>query len=99
MALARRLLRIVEARARARQLAILTWPGEQDVAAEAATRAAVARGASRRQNGVLVATPDLFHTAESLAGAGVGPVSAARPEYVFHAECPMIDQLEIRLGL
>ena len=99
LALARRMLRIVEARARARQLAILTWPGEQDALAEAATQAAVDRGASRRQNGVLVATPDLFDTAESLAGAGVGPVSAARPEYVFHAECPMIDQLEVRLGL
>ena len=99
LALARRLLRIVEARARACQLAILTWPGEQDALAEAATREAVDRGASRRQNGVLVATPDLFDTAESLAGAGVGPVSAARPEYVFHAECPMIDQLEVRLGL
>ena len=99
LALARRLLRIVEARARARQLAILTWPGEQDALAEAATREAVDRGASRRQNGVLVATPDLFDTAESLAGAGVGPVSAARPEYVFHAECPMIDQLEVMLGL
>ena len=99
LALARRLLRIVEARARARQLAILTWPGEQDGAAEAATRTAVERGASRRQNGVLVATPDLFDTAESLAAAGVGPVSAARPEYVFHAECPMIDQLEVRLRM
>ena len=97
--LARRFLRIVEARARARQLAILTWPAEQDRAAEAATGAAVERGASRRQNGVLVSTPDLFDTAESLAAAGVGPVSAARPEYVFHAECPMIDQLQVRLGL
>jgi ATP phosphoribosyltransferase len=99
LALARRLLRIVEARARARQLAILTWPGEQDGAAEPAARAAVERGASRRQNGVLAATPDLFDVAESLAGAGVGPVSVSRPEYVFHAECPMIDQLQVRLGL
>ena len=92
--LARRFLRIVEARARARQLAILTWPADQDASAEA-----VERGASRRQSGVLVSTPDLFDTAESLASAGVGPVSAARPEYVFHAECQMIDQLQVRLGL
>jgi ATP phosphoribosyltransferase len=97
--LARRLLRIVEARARARQLAILTWPGEQDADAEPAARAALERGASRRQSGVLVATPDLFDAAESLASAGVGPVSVSRPEYVFHAECPMIDQLQVRLGL
>ena len=97
--LARRFLRIVEARARARQLAILTWPADQDASAEAATAAAVERGASRRQSGVLVSTPDLFDTAESLASAGVGPVSAARPEYVFHAECQMIDQLQVRLGL
>ena len=97
--LARRFLRVIEARARARQLAILTWPLEQDGAAEAATAEAVARGASRRQSGGLVATPDLFDTAESLAAAGVGPVSAARPDYVFHAECAMIDQLQVRLGL
>ncbi len=97
--LARRFLRIVEARARARQLAILTWPAEHDAKAESATAAAVARGASRRQNGVLVATPNLFDTAESLAVAGVGPVSAARPDYVFEAACPMIDQLQVRLGL
>ena len=97
--LARRFLRIVEARARARQLAILTWPGEQDPAAEAATAGAVERGASRRQSGVLVGAPDLFDTAESLAAAGVGPVSATRPDYVFEAECPMIDQLQVRLGL
>ena len=97
--LARRFLRIVEARARARQLAILTWPGEQDRAAEAATAGAVERGASRRQSGVLVGTPDLFDTAESLAGAGVGPVSVTRPDYVFEAACPMIDQLQVRLGL
>ena len=97
--LARRLLRIVEARARALQLAILTWPGEQDSQAEAATRQAVERGATRRQNGVLVATPELFDAAEALAGAGVGPVSAARPEYVFHADCPMIDQLQATLSL
>ena len=97
--LARKFVRIVEARARARQLAILTWPSEQDRVAESATAAAVSRGASRRQNGVLVGTPDLFEVAESLATAGVGPVSVARPEYVFHADCPMIDQLQVRLGL
>ena len=96
---ARRFLRIVEARARARQLAILTWPADQDGRAEAATAAAVDRGASRRQNGVLVGAPELFEVAESLAQAGVGPVSATRPEYVFQAECPMIDQLQVRLGL
>jgi ATP phosphoribosyltransferase len=97
--LARRLLRIIEARARALELAILTWPAEQDARAEQATAAALDRGATRRQSGVLVGTPDLFETAESLAAAGVGPVSAARPDYVFHAECPMIDQLQVRLGL
>jgi len=97
--LARRFLRIVEARARARQLAILTWPADQDAAAEAATAVAVGRGASRRQSGVLVGTPDLFEAAEYLASAGVGPVSVSRPEYVFQADCPMIDQLQVRLGL
>jgi ATP phosphoribosyltransferase len=92
------LVRVVEARARARQLASLTWPADQDRQAEAATAGFVERGASRRQSGLLVRTPELFEAAEALAGAGVGPVSAARPDYVFHADCPILDELAAKLG-
>jgi|WetSurMetagenome_2_1015567.scaffolds.fasta_scaffold138146_1 ATP phosphoribosyltransferase len=95
--LARRFVRVIEARARARQLAALTWPADQDRKAEAATVGFVERGASRQQSGLLVRTPELFEAAEALAAAGVGPVSAARPDYVFHADCPIVDALQAKL--
>ena len=97
--LARRFVRIVEARSRARELAALTWPAEQDARAEAASAGVLGRGATRRQNGLLVGAAELFETAEALASAGVGPVSAARPDYVFHADCLTIDRLMGKLDM
>jgi ATP phosphoribosyltransferase len=99
LGLARRLLRIVEAKARARELATLAWPADQAAAAERAVASFVKRGASRRPNGLLASTSELFAAAEALADAGVGPVSVARPDYVFHADCPAIDALQAKLGL
>jgi ATP phosphoribosyltransferase len=96
---ARRLVRIIEARARARGLAALSWPAGHAAGAEAASEGFVARGASRQPNGLLTPAEDLFDAAESLAAAGVGPVSAVRPDYVFHADCPAIDALGFKLGL
>ena len=92
-------MRIVEARARALQLATLNWPADQSDQAEAATEPFLVRGASRRPSGVLVSASDLFEAAEALAGAGVGPVSVIRPDYVFHAECAPIDALARILNL
>ena len=97
--LARRLVRIVEAKARARDLATLNWPAEQANDAEAATAAFAELGASRRPNGLLLAAADLFAAAEALAAAGVGPVSVTRPDYVFHADCPTVDALMAKLDL
>jgi ATP phosphoribosyltransferase len=87
-------LRVAEARARAQSLATLIWPAEQSLAAEAATESLVASGASRRTNGLLINARDLFNTAAALAKAGVGPVTAARPDYVFEPSCPSVDALE-----
>ena len=98
LAVLRRLLRVVEARARARDLATLVWPSEMNGAAEQATAAAVSRGASRRANGLLLATRDLFDTGLALSEAGVGPVSAARPDYVFEARCAAADAFEAALS-
>ena len=95
---ARRLLRIVEARARAQDLAVLTWPDEQAGPAQAASEPFLARGAAPRPNGILVSTADLFAAAHALAEAGVGPVSVSRPEYVFHADCPALDTLIERVS-
>ena len=97
--LARRLLRIVEAKARARDLATLNWPADQASRAEAAVESFVREGASRRPNGLLVGSADLFTAAEALASAGVGPVSVIRPEYVFHADCPAIEALQAKLNV
>ena len=97
LALARRFLQIVEARARAQQLAALTWPAGQAKAAEAATTPFVARGADRRPNGLLLAATELFAAAAALADAEVGPVSVTHPSYVFQADCPALDALIARV--
>jgi len=95
----RRLLSVVEARARARSLAALRWPTEQNDAAEAAVRPYLAKGASQRADGVLVPMSDLFAVAAALADAKVGPVSVTRPDYVFEPACAPVDALAVRLGL
>jgi len=95
----RRLLSVVEARARARALAALTWPAAQAKAAEAATLAFVARGASRRENGLLAPVGDLFDITAALAQAKVGPVSVERPEFAFEPASIAAEQLASRLGL
>ena len=92
-------VRVIEARARAQSLATLVWPAEQQAAADLATEWVLSRGASRRANGLLLEMRDVFDTAAGLAQAGVQPVSAARPDYVFHADSPAMDALEARLVL
>jgi len=95
----RRFLGAVEARARARRLALLAWPAEQAKAAEKATDGFLARGASRRANGLLAEADDLFDVAAALAAAGVGPVSVTRPEFAFEPNSEAADALARRLGL
>ena len=99
LATARRLLSVVEARARAKRQATLVWPAEHDAAAQAPTQPFVERGASRRANGMLLDTLDLFDAGQALAAGGIGPVTAARPDYVFDPQCPGADRLETALRL
>ncbi len=99
LAVLARFLGVVEARARARESVTLIWPADQNAAATAATAPFVAKGASQRANGVLVAARDLFDTAAALAEAGVGPATAARPDYVFEAQCAALDALKSKLSL
>jgi len=96
LATVRRLLGVVEARARAKGIATLVWPAEQDKAADAVASRFVKRGASRRANGMLVAEGDLFDATQALAQAGVGPVTAATPDYVFEPDCPAAEALAAR---
>ncbi len=93
----RRLMGAVEARARALRLSLITWPAEQADAAEAATAAFLARGATRRTNGLLAEGADLLDIAAALAGARVGPVSVAHPEFAFEPESPAVEALESRV--
>lgn len=86
LAVCRRLLSILEARARGRIIASLTWPADQDERARQATAAFVAAGEAPRANGVLVPREYLFSAAAALAAVGVGPVSVTRPEHVFQSQ-------------
>jgi len=95
----RRFLGAVEARARARRLALLAWPVEQAGAAELATESFLTKGASRRANGLLAEVDDLFDIAGVLAEAGVGPVSVTRPEFAFEPVSEASQALATRLGL
>jgi ATP phosphoribosyltransferase len=96
---ARRLLRILEARARAHRTATLTWPAEADTAARAAVDGLVAAGAKARPFGLLVAGEDVFDATSALADAGVGPVTVANPTYVFEAASEVTEELARRLTL
>jgi ATP phosphoribosyltransferase len=89
----RRLLAILEARARGRVIASLTWPADQDAEARAAVAPFVAAGEAPRAHGVLVARERLFAAAAALASVGVGPVSVIRPGHVFHATSEAADRL------
>ena len=98
LASARRLTSIVEARARAKRTALVSWPAEQAKAAEAATEAFLARGATRRAQGLLAEAADLFEVAAALARAEVGPVSVVRPDFAFEPQSSAADMLSQRLG-
>ena len=98
LAIVRRLLGVVEARGRAKGVATLVWPAEQDKAADPVAARFVAKGASRRANGLLVAQADLFDATLALGEAGVGPVTAARPDYVFEPRSDAAERLEAALG-
>jgi ATP phosphoribosyltransferase len=98
-------LRTVEARARAKQLATLAWPGAQDAAARDAvlpfaglTLAKKDGGAASGAEGLLTPMKSLFEAANALADAGIGPASASRPDYVFEPVCVAADTLATRLG-
>ncbi len=95
VAAARRLLGVVEARARAKATATLVWPAEQDAAARTAL---TGFGEDWRALGLLVRAGEVFRAAAALAEAGVGPVTATRPEYVFDARSEAADMLEEALG-
>jgi ATP phosphoribosyltransferase len=96
---ARKLARILEARARARRTASLTWPADADAAARAAVAAFANGGAKSRQFGLLVDSDEVFAATAALAEAGIGPVTVTHPTYVFEAVSEPIEDLAARLKL
>ena len=83
---AERLLRVIEARAAARENAILTWalePRDEPLIAEL-----VAAGATRRPNGLLAPATRAADAAARLTAAGRGPITISRPDFVFDTDCP-----------
>lgn len=92
LAAASALLRIVEARAKAAETATLVWPAEQDDLARRAL-AGWRPGPAWRASGLLAPAGELFALAETLARAGVGPVTATRPAYVFDARSEAAERL------
>ncbi|MFN3857035.1 MAG: ATP phosphoribosyltransferase [Caulobacter sp.] len=97
LATTRRLLSLVEARARAKATLTMVWPAEQDVAARLAVEPYLAQGGQARANGLLIPRRALAACAMALESAGVGPVTAAAPEFVFSPDCPPMAALEARL--
>lgn len=90
---AERLLRIIEARAVAHETATLVWPAEPGD--EALTADLVAAGAVRRPNGLLAPVGMIAEAAARLAAAGRGPVTAARPDFVYDTGCPSFEGLTV----
>ena len=97
LAAAERLLRIVEARATALRSATLTWPAELG-SAEPVVDRLVAEGAARRPNGLLVDAAAVAGAGLALAAGGVGPVTVARPDFVYDVGCAAYEALRDRLG-
>ena len=97
LAAAERLLRIVEARAAALRSATLVWPARGDAAEAETVRALVSEGALQRPNGLLIDAARIADASLALSAAGLGPVTAARPDFVFDVNCPPFDTLSAKL--
>ncbi len=95
LAAAEGFLRIVEARAAAHESATLIWPADpRDVQV---VETLVAGGAVRRPNGLLVPAGRIAEASMALAAAGLGPVTASRPDFVYDTVCGPLESLKSRL--
>ena len=95
LAAAERLLRVIEARAAAHDSATLIWPA--DPRETPVVDALVADGATRRPNGLLVPAGKVAEASLTLAAAGIGPVTASRPDFVYDVGCASSDELRRRV--
>ncbi len=93
LAAAERLLRIVEARAGAKASVTLVWSGPESSQQAKIVQDLTKSGAQRRPNGLLIAADQAASAAAELTAAGLGPLTAARPDFVFDVACPPFDRL------
>jgi ATP phosphoribosyltransferase len=91
LACARRLLAGLEARARGHAATQLAWFADQARAVETVLKRFEHRPLA---SGALIARADVRTITEALAAAGVGPVAASHPTYVFDSACVAADRLE-----
>ena len=96
---AHRLLRIMEARARAKRTATLAWPPGADAAARQALASFIGRDVKIHQFGLMVRGDEVFEAAAALAAADVGPVTVSNPAYVFESRSAPIEALAGRLRI
>ena len=94
---AERLLRVVEARAQALSSAALSWPTTGDAAEARVIEALAANGATRRPGGLLVESGQAAAASVALTAAGLGPVTAVKPDFVFEVACASFDALAARI--
>jgi len=97
LAAAERLLRAVEARAAALTSTTLIWPPAGNESEAAVVERLVHRGAQRRPNGLMVESGRAAEAAAALTAAGLGPVTAAQPDFVFEVACPPFAALKQRV--
>lgn len=95
-ATADRLLRIVEARARARGMGLLSWSEDRQGEASAVVARLVADGGLQRGSAVLLPTERMHDAGLDLAGV-VGPISASLPLFVFDTASEASERLNQRL--
>jgi ATP phosphoribosyltransferase len=93
LASAERLLRAIEARAAALTSSTLIWPATGDAAETEVVERLTSAGASRRPHGLMIAAARAAEAAAALTAAGLGPVTVARPDFVFEVACPPFDEL------
>jgi ATP phosphoribosyltransferase len=91
-----RLVRILEARARARGMTALSWPAHFDDAARAALADFAGAGATIGSFGLLIDAARLFEATDVLARKGVAPLAVNELRYLFEAESPAMAELEAR---
>ena len=92
-----RVLRILEARAAALRSATLAWTFRGDADETRVIETLIAAGGARRPNGLLVDSAMVADASLALAAAGLGPITALRPDFVFGVNCPAYNNLSARI--